>query len=346
MAAAARCMVFSEISSDKALYAMTRLARALTASEQEFTPPSFGIAFAQKSALSKQTDVASDTAQASKQSSAMKLQQSQPPPVPIPQAHGPAKLASSEPPASVSRFNIDIQSLPRSGRAQSMLKQTRPGSVFIPRRSPVDYSLTDWTPNKPAAATLVTSAKAPTVTPGQKGSIATSRVRFASPTRQDIQVNPPSLEAQPAQSQLSQLFQPVASVSSQNGVSRQSRDKTPVGIMAEQQTIPPVASIPILQQPLIVQPPASSQPNQPAFAVIAQDSSALQALLSGDFGGRTFIIQPLQQSFILPQFQTAPPQLPAFTVSQPLMQPQIYSQQEEQPIASTPQPPAAHKIQF
>ncbi|BHF72036.1 hypothetical protein SprV_0401509900 [Sparganum proliferum] len=37
-------------------------------------------------------------------------------------------------------------------------------------------------------------------------------------------------------------------------------------------------------------------PSAPAFAVIAQDSSALQALLSGNVGGRAFIVQPLNIS--------------------------------------------------
>lgn len=145
---------------------------------------------------------------------------------------------------------------------------------------------------------------------------------------------PASAESQPAQSQMLHL-QPTASVSTQNGMSCQNRAKTPVGIVADPQTIPPVESTSIFLQPVALQPPAPPLSNQPAFAVIAQDPSALQALLSGDFGGRTFIIQPLEQSYI---FQTASTQLPAFAVSQPLMQPQVYPQQQEQSIATMPQP--------
>ena len=99
--------------------------------------------------------------------------------------------------------------------------------------------------------------------------------------------------------------------------------------LPETQPIPiPTAATQHQQQPLAFTTPTFHQPNQPAFAVIAQDPSALQALLSGDLGGRTFIIQPLQQPYILPQFQTAPPvaPYPPFAISQTAIPPQVYSQ--------------------
>lgn len=78
-------------------------------------------------------------------------------------------------------------------------------------------------------------------------------------------------------------------------------------------------------------------PPQQQFAVIASDPAALQALLSGDLGGRTFIIQPLPPAPLPPQhlqqqpyfqapyypnsgppafaIQQAPPLQPAFQVT-------------------------------
>lgn len=112
--------------------------------------------------------------------------------------------------------------------------------------------------------------------------------------------------------------------------------------MTDSQPIPAVA--PVLQQPLAYsapsfqQPTQLQQPNQTAFAVIAQDPSALQALLSGDLGGRTFIIQPLQQSYILPQFQPAAVPFPSFAVSQTPLQPQFYPHQVANPMPQQERP--------
>ncbi|VDO09375.1 unnamed protein product [Rodentolepis nana] len=129
--------------------------------------------------------------------------------------------------------------------------------------------------------------------------------------------------------------------SSQNGISIQNRTSIPVGASVETQTNSAITTSTVLQQPhqLPFQPQMQPQPtnslNQPAFAVIAQDPSALQALLSGDLGGRTFIIQPLQQPYILPQFHVTPPQYPPFTITQPVLQPPVYPKQQEQSVADT-----------
>ncbi|VDL59321.1 unnamed protein product [Hymenolepis diminuta] len=298
----------------------------MTVPEQDFIPPSFGIAFTKK---------------ATPHSSTKLPQRSSSPPHPTPQAYGPALLVSSEVPAVVSRFNLEVQSSPRPHRSQSMMKQARPGSVFIPRRSPIDYPPSEKTLIKPASVSTVTTTVAPTVTQVPKASTATTRVRFASPTTQNVGVNPSPAETQTVQTQTTYL-QKTTSVSSQNGISRQDGASTPVGVAIESQINPILQQ----QQQMSYQPqtqPQSTNPlNQPAFAVIAQDPSALQALLSGDLGGRTFIIQPLQQPYILPQFQVAPPQYPPFAITHPVVRPQVYpNQQEHSVVVTQTQPPSA-----
>nr|CDS30623.1 supervillin [Hymenolepis microstoma] len=311
---------------DRKTTVRNRLARAMTVPEQDFIPPSFGIAFTKK-----------DTPRSSATTS---QKRSPSPPQPKPQAYGPAVLVGSEIPAVVSRFNLEVQSSPLPQRSQSMMKQARPGSVFIPRRSPVDYALGEKNLIKSTPVTTVTTTVASAGTQCSKTTTATTRVRFASPTTQSVEVNTPPAETQPVQTQPT-YHQTTTPVSSQNGISIQNRTSIPLGASAESQINPALTTSTLLQQPRQlpfqpqIQPQPTNSPNQPAFAVIAQDPSALQALLSGDLGGRTFIIQPLQQPYILPQFHVTPPQYPPFAITQPVVQPPVYSNQQDQLIVAT-----------
>ncbi|VDO01432.1 unnamed protein product [Rodentolepis nana] len=146
----------------------------MTVPEQDFIPPSFGIAFTKKGTPPSSSSIP---------------QRSPSPPQPTPQAYGPAVLVNSEIPAVVSRFNLEVQSSPLPQRSQSMVKQARPGSVFIPRRSPVDFVLSEKNPIKSSPVTTVTTTAAPTVTQCSKTTTATTRVRFASPTLQSVEAN-------------------------------------------------------------------------------------------------------------------------------------------------------------
>lgn len=161
------------------LHFRNRLARAMTVPNQDFVPPSFGIAFTKKGPLIKQANVTSESSPSKKVASPTPTQ-------PTTQAYGSAKSVSPETPFSAPRYNADFPSSPAPQRAQTLMKQARPGSVFIPRRSPIDNALTD---PKSGNVTPATATTAPTVKTGSK-STGCPRVRFASPAAQSVEVSP------------------------------------------------------------------------------------------------------------------------------------------------------------
>ncbi|KAL5109073.1 hypothetical protein TcWFU_006392 [Taenia crassiceps] len=321
---------------DRVASVRNRLARAMTVPNQDFVPPTFGIAFTKKGPLVKQANITSESSPSKKAISPTPTQSG-------PQAYGSAQSVGPETAFAAPRYSADVLSSPAPQRAQTVMKQARPGSVFIPRRSPIDSALTD---SKTSSTTAAAATTAPTMKTGSK-STGCQRVRFASPATQTAEVSPTPVGVQLLSNQAS-FFHPTSSAS-QNGFSRQARSATPTKTVTDSQPIPAV--VPVVQQPLAYSAPPSQQPtqlqqpSQTAFAVIAQDPSALQALLSGDLGGRTFIIQPLQQSYILPQFQPAAVPFPSFAVSQTPLQPQFYPQhvanpmpQQEGPVTVMHQP--------
>ncbi|VDD74029.1 unnamed protein product [Mesocestoides corti] len=306
------------------------MARAATMPSQDFTPPSFGIEYTKKPSLVDRSKPSAGGEKSLKASTP-------PPPQPQPQANGPARLFTTE--SFMRRYGDErfppqqrTAHSPGPRRALGATRQARPGSVFIPRRSPISSAPPEQWPVKPPDTTATTPTKTTNTT--------NSRPRFFS--RSD----PP--EVQPSQEQVS-LYEPF----SENGLSRQMRSTTPVNTTTAPLPVPNPSSQP--QQPIAYSAPSfihhqqqQQQPNQPAFAVIAQDPSALQALLSGDLGGRTYIIQPLQQPYLIPQYQAAPASYPPFAVSQaPLPPPLTFTQpppalQHQQPVTVPQQPPTLH----
>ena len=149
----------------------------MTVPNQDFTPPSFGIAFTKKQAT---------TTTAPTQPTNFPPSTNQP----KPQAYGPARLVSSDAPVGVSHYITDVLSSPATQRAQTMARQARPGSVFIPRRSPSDRVLTEPCSTRPSSIANVTTSSTVAPTSARPKVNTSSRVRFASPTEQTVEVSP------------------------------------------------------------------------------------------------------------------------------------------------------------
>lgn len=211
--------------------------------------------------------------------------------------------------------------------SQQEVRVNKSGSVVIPRRTPVRDDAMDGAgargplPRAQESSSLATAFVSPRIARAAS-SRQPNRVHFATPvgtttTTPVAPAVPASHQSQTGLSGDNQLgFQtkpsfnplsqqrsgPVQSLVQINNSSGQIPISNPQFSGVTAQPIPafpgsyPTASPAI---PFSAAAPTGGQLGisaAPAFAVIAPDSAALQALLSGNIGGRAFIIQPLNMS--------------------------------------------------
>ncbi|KAL7060215.1 hypothetical protein AAHC03_09454 [Spirometra sp. Aus1] len=217
---------------------------------------------------------------------------------------------------------------------QQDVRVNKLGSVVIPRRTPVRDEATSVPgggaplprPEVPLDSTSLTAAFVSPRIGRASSSRQFNRVHFATPVGTTTASAVPASQSQKdlcgdnhlvfkTQSSLSPLSQqygvPVQSsgqMTQMNGSFGQIPPSAPQFSGLATQQIPAYpASYPTASPAIPFPTPAASgqqaflhnqmgTSSAPAFAVIAQDSSALQALLSGNVGGRAFIVQPLNIS--------------------------------------------------
>ncbi len=172
----------------------------MTVPNQDFLPPTFGIQFTKKPPLVKQTSVittmASNAPTVTTTTSTATIPINTPIPPPAPQFQAPASLVKSTPhhnpnnplytttESFMQRYGSHHRGGVNSPGTQRSVRTARPGSVFIPRRSPIEPDLLDPSTAKSGNSNSATNSTTPTTT------TTTTRVRFASPAAHARDISP------------------------------------------------------------------------------------------------------------------------------------------------------------